>query len=69
VRIAGADAFLMLEAAEDYDRGIPPISGGRDAQAQVFLDAVRFIREDRRALERPEADDEDGLLLALLKRR
>ena len=69
LRIAGSDAFLLLEAAEDYDRGIPPIAGGRNEQAQIFLDAVRFIRGDREELERPESDNEDALLMALLKRR
>lgn len=66
---AGADAFLMLDAAEDYERGIPPIAGGRNEQAQVFLEAVAFIRRDRKVLDRPESDDADELLLALLKRR
>lgn len=59
----------MLDAAEDYERGIPPIAGGRNDQAQVFLDAVAFIRRDRETLERPESDDADALLLALMRRR
>lgn len=51
----------MIEAAADYDRGIPPEPGGGLDQAQVFLDAARFVRADRSTWERPKRDLDDLL--------
>jgi len=51
----------VIEAAADYDRGIPPEPGGGLDQAQVFLDAARFVRADRSTWERPKRDLDDLL--------
>lgn len=37
-----ADAWDALEAAELYEKGLPPVMGGSEDQAAVFVDAARF---------------------------
>ena len=61
LRFAGNDAFAVIDAAGDYDRGLPPEPGGSLDQAQVFLDAARFVRADRATWERPKRTLDDLL--------
>ena len=37
------DVWDVIDYAELYEKGLPPIAGGALDQAKVFLDAARFI--------------------------
>ena len=46
--IIGDDIWSAIEYATLYDKGLPPIAGGALDQAESFLQAARFIQNEKR---------------------
>jgi len=40
--------WRAIDATDLLERGLPPVGGGSLDQAQVFIDAARFIWAERR---------------------
>ena len=42
-RIVTANTWAVIEAAELYEKGLPPVAGGQLDQTASFLSAARFV--------------------------
>jgi len=45
LEIITADVWELLEYAELYKKGLPPVAGGALDQAKIFTEAARYIFE------------------------
>lgn len=44
----GEDVWRVIEYAELYEKGLPPVAGGALDQAHCFIEAARFIMQEQR---------------------
>ena len=44
---AGRDVFAVIDLADEHNVGRMPLPGGTLAQMQMFLDAARFVKNER----------------------
>lgn len=42
------DVWQVIELAELYEKGLPPVAGGALDQAKMFVEAARFIWQEQK---------------------
>lgn len=55
--IPAAEDYEVIEAAELYEKGLPPIAGGSRDQARWFVSAARFVWSEKAEAQAHEIRD------------